>query len=1194
MSKGKKTCPLNEKVWGRFVADELSETERASLLVHLKKPCGRCEEFLIKIGEREVDGVLRDKFSSLFSSAAYEKTLDREKQDHLFSRIMEKSEKTAKEKESPMPPDEPKKSKIQELLEARERIEMELSEALMEPLAVMFTDIKGSTTFFEKRGDLAGLAMVEKHNKLLFPVVEKHGGVVVKTIGDAIMARFSDPGEAAQAAIEMQTRLKEYNTTQPAADNIHIRIGVNWGRGMLKDNDVFGDVVNVAARVESVCEPDQILLSESIYHELAKGREMRIHPYKRQAVRGKEDVLNIYRLLWHDQEEMESDEPVEQAIEPPVAAPRPAARISERGLILYFHATLVGDKIQASLSEKRPGEEAAVRASEDIKVSMPEINDLSETIYSLLQKSTSPREDRKKLLSELDRAGGELFEKLFPPTFRKRLKQSIQKDMIISIDDHLVHVPWELCHDGKEFLGLRFNLGRVVSTHQEVREEKRRKVSSPLSMLVIYSGSKELAGAREESQRMVEEVSGLDMNVAVNKLFSPKKPKEILDQLSGHDIIHFSGHSTYNPEDPETSGWDLERGRLEARSVFEIKEGPMPALVFSNSCQSGQTAPWRDKTKTHRSAFSLANAFLLNGVQHFIGSFHDVFDSTSVDMGIAFYRLLLQGRSVGEALRSARGEVIESHGEQDLTWASYVLYGDPTTAYIRHLSSEEKTFRVEEVRRAEAARGKAPERGPAFLWGLVGGLIVLALVLVIILLKPWAQKPDPVAPLVALVNAGDWDQARSRAQALADGKHAERALYALAVSFLDADNPAGAKPYLDKLAEQDPEDPGLIILTAQQAMARGETAESRASLNSVLETEGLWSWQKARAKSLLARLEEGKARLDSARTLYEEAIALDPGHYQALTNLALLSERQGDFNRASSLFARAKQVRKDDPVLQAFSRENEDRIALRGDPERRARIMALIKDISAAADQKPEEPRDPWTSRPLTMSVMGIKTAGGVMAKSGQAGYLEIKLHELFEQSPLPVVERRALEMILEEMELSRTKLTDPETAVRVGRLLAARYIVTGELTFIGSRVEVGLRVVETETSLVKASFSEGFETSEDYLDDVRAFLEKITSQFLINNPVRGRVAAVMGDELVLNIGGKVGLKQGSKLNVYKEEDVRPLKKSGRIVAYIEPPAPLAKIEVTQVEPELSHAKVTVKSEDLTEGMMVSLEKTNQ
>src|SRR5688572_30843671 len=130
-------------------------------------------------------------------------------------------------------------------------------------VTILFSDIKGSTSYFERRGDAEGLAMVQHHNDLLFPVIENGGGRVVKTIGDAIMACFKDPVDAIKAAIKMQRVMAEdRDNTDSDDDHIHVRIGLHMGLGLEKDNDLYGDVVNASAKVQQQAEPDQILITD--------------------------------------------------------------------------------------------------------------------------------------------------------------------------------------------------------------------------------------------------------------------------------------------------------------------------------------------------------------------------------------------------------------------------------------------------------------------------------------------------------------------------------------------------------------------------------------------------------------------------------------------------------------------------------------------------------------------------------------------------------------------------------------------------------------------------------------------------------------------------------------------------------------------------------------------------------------------
>src|SRR5882762_6731973 len=126
----------------------------------------------------------------------------------------------------------------------------------------MFTDIKGSTEYFEHFGDIAGLAMVHECNGLLRSTIEHHQGRVIKTIGDAVMAAFDDCNESIRSAIAMQCRLREKNANKKKEDEMQVRIGLHYGTGIVKSDDVFGDVVNVASRVESIAQAGQIIISD--------------------------------------------------------------------------------------------------------------------------------------------------------------------------------------------------------------------------------------------------------------------------------------------------------------------------------------------------------------------------------------------------------------------------------------------------------------------------------------------------------------------------------------------------------------------------------------------------------------------------------------------------------------------------------------------------------------------------------------------------------------------------------------------------------------------------------------------------------------------------------------------------------------------------------------------------------------------
>ncbi len=170
-------------------------------------------------------------------------------------------------------------------------------ERLRRPIVVMFTDIHSSTTYFEQHGDAAGLLMVHQCNDALRQVAVKHGGRVLKTIGDGMMVAFDKCQSAVAAAIEMQTNWAKVNSLRPESDRVAIRIGVHYGDGIVRSNDIFGDVVNVASRVESVTAPEQIVISDAVYEEV-RLRESEIHSLGRFLLKGTAHERTLYEVVW--------------------------------------------------------------------------------------------------------------------------------------------------------------------------------------------------------------------------------------------------------------------------------------------------------------------------------------------------------------------------------------------------------------------------------------------------------------------------------------------------------------------------------------------------------------------------------------------------------------------------------------------------------------------------------------------------------------------------------------------------------------------------------------------------------------------------------------------------------------------------------------------------------------------------------
>jgi serine/threonine-protein kinase len=190
--------------------------------------------------------------------------------------------------------------KVEELLSHRTEIDAELRKH-KSPVTVMFTDLAGSTSFFERFGDTAGMAWIEEHYRVIFPYVQQHSGVVVKTIGDSVMAYFTDPAQAVAAAADIQKAIEHTNEGREAREQMHVRVALHHGLAYLRGEDVFGDVVNVAARIAKACVPAQVLVSEALYLSAQQAVSLPFKHVGAVQFHGKTGVEKLYEVLWTDE-----------------------------------------------------------------------------------------------------------------------------------------------------------------------------------------------------------------------------------------------------------------------------------------------------------------------------------------------------------------------------------------------------------------------------------------------------------------------------------------------------------------------------------------------------------------------------------------------------------------------------------------------------------------------------------------------------------------------------------------------------------------------------------------------------------------------------------------------------------------------------------------------------------------------------
>ena len=151
-------------------------------------------------------------------------------------------------------------------------------------IALLFTDLKGSTALYDHIGDLNAFSLVQQHFERLQDVTVRNHGAIIKTIGDAVMAAFLNPADAVAAALAMRAEIAGFNRGQPDRQLI-LKIGIHKGAAIavtLNERlDYFGQTVNIASRVQHLADADEIYISESTYEDA--GVKAALEPFRVEA-----------------------------------------------------------------------------------------------------------------------------------------------------------------------------------------------------------------------------------------------------------------------------------------------------------------------------------------------------------------------------------------------------------------------------------------------------------------------------------------------------------------------------------------------------------------------------------------------------------------------------------------------------------------------------------------------------------------------------------------------------------------------------------------------------------------------------------------------------------------------------------------------------------------------------------------------
>ncbi len=163
--------------------------------------------------------------------------------------------------------------------------------------AILAADVVGYTRLME--ADESGtLAALKAHREdVIIPKVADHKGRVVKLLGDGLLVEFPSVVEAVQCALEVQRELSTRNTNVPEDKRIEFRIGVNLGDIIVDDDDIYGDGVNIAARLEGLAEPGGICVSSTVFNHVDGKADLVFEDLGDREVKNLTNPVHVYRLV---------------------------------------------------------------------------------------------------------------------------------------------------------------------------------------------------------------------------------------------------------------------------------------------------------------------------------------------------------------------------------------------------------------------------------------------------------------------------------------------------------------------------------------------------------------------------------------------------------------------------------------------------------------------------------------------------------------------------------------------------------------------------------------------------------------------------------------------------------------------------------------------------------------------------------
>ncbi len=444
--------------------------------------------------------------------------------------------------------------------------------------------------------------------------------------------------------------------------------------------------------------------------------------------------------------------------------------------------------------------------------------------------------------------------------------------------------------------------------------------------------------------------------------------------------------------------------------------------------------------------------------------------------------------------------------------------------------------------------------------------------------KPNALKAKTIFGYAAL-REGNLDEAEAAFKDLSRSKGRGEVLSqeGLAVVYAKKGQPQKALAAAETVEKMAPDRAYAHVIKGDILASQNKTAEAKAEYETAVAKPEAEPFQKALAYNKLGRLQSDQGNLQQAKQLYAQAVEIDPYLVEAMSNKGVVHEKEGNLDQALAEYQKALSINQNDTFSAVLAQKAQEMLELSKDKARSERVDKLVKDLAERYRKQNKfklfkDDTDEWTSRPMVLTFLDFSEKGTLTEREGTATVMATQLSQLLNDSGrVQVVERVVMDLLLEELNIGSSQLADPETALKLGQVLAAKLIGTGALLNQPDGTLLNLRLIDTETTQIPKVITRQIPITGAALEkELHRLNREVIETVMQKYPLQGYLVQVSGDRVILNLGSQQGVVLGSQFAVIEES--KPIEYKGKKLKGL--PKQVARLEIEQVEPDLSYARI--------------------